>query len=310
MSCGATHTTTTTTTTTTNNSNDCVVLRGVAAGLDLLRVTADHPVTSTTALTQYLCNNERILYGPMSVQINIGEPNYMEGEDDDDESNNNDDDSSSSPKNGQVVVTSQRLLFWTTTTNSSGGADDECQHDLMIPGICIELHAMTDDPTTAVYVQVRLEESSDLPLELTIVPVASSTTAILTQNEENCNALFQALSELISLHPIDPNQDSDDLVGGMMSMMTTMMGGGLGASGSLDDDDDGNGEDDDLVYAAPSPNNGVATEEERQVMLDRLDNLLIVPPELEQQEENGNQHVDGQFDDAEDADDSDDDDIL
>jgi hypothetical protein len=91
---------------------------------------------------------------------------------------------------------------------------------------------------------------------------------LVPSDKSDCQTLFETLSTLVSLHPVALDDDDDDDEGGMM--------------------------------VAPPVDEG-ATEEERQAMLQRLDNLLEVPPQYEVQEPQ-----EGQFDDAEEGDDEDD----
>ena len=151
---------------------------------------------------------------------------------------------------GNFVITSERLLSWSSKE----------EEDLSIPAVCIDLHAQAED---SVYIQITNGEDLE---EMTI-----RTT------DESLETVFSKLSQLVSLHPIDPNETEDGM----------MMSG---------DDDDG------MVWAPPAvpstTGDGEATEEERQAMLDHLDRILIVPPELEQSEQE-----EGQFDDAEDDED-------
>ena len=103
----------------------------------------------------------------------------------DDDNNKND------PVGRRVLVTSERLLFW---------GDDSSKSDLQVPAACIELHAITQDPAS-VYIQIMLEQEE--LLELTVESTDSQ-------------ALFHGLSELVSLHPINPNDNN-----GMEMMMQT-----------------------------------------------------------------------------------------
>eukprot|EP00550_Attheya_septentrionalis_P000756 CAMPEP_0198288262 /NCGR_PEP_ID=MMETSP1449-20131203/6826_1 /TAXON_ID=420275 /ORGANISM="Attheya septentrionalis, Strain CCMP2084" /LENGTH=362 /DNA_ID=CAMNT_0043986375 /DNA_START=46 /DNA_END=1134 /DNA_ORIENTATION=+ len=113
-----------------------------------------------------------------------------------------------------------------------------------------------------------------------------------TNNQELCQALFEALSKLASLNPVDHDTFGGGGGGSMFGMMMGMMG------------DNNN---DELVTAWDEPEDDSAaadaTETEREAMLDRLDHLLVVPPEYELPDS-----VEGQFDDADDDDDDDDDD--
>ena len=96
-----------------------------------------------------------------------------------------------------------------------------------------------------------------------------------SRSEEDRQKLFDALCKLISLHPIEDDEDEDNH--GMFS--GGMIGGGFGDDPRLD-----YGE---MVWAEPTPE-----ESDREAMLERLDNLLVVPPGLEVEDD------DGRFDDA------------
>jgi hypothetical protein len=153
---------------------------------------------------------------------------------------------------------------------------------MIVPAECIDLHAISSsasdereeteepgEPRTSLYLQIRSESEGsnggDL-IEWTLLPHG---IAHPEDHERTTQALFDSLSELISLHPIDPNDDTDDEGG------------------------------DEMIVAPPGRYcDAEATPEERQAMLERLDRILTVPPELE-----GPDAVEGQFDNAEDDDD-------
>lgn len=150
---------------------------------------------------------------------------------------------------GQVYITQDHLLFHCSTNQD---------HSVSIDAECILLHAQSEDDV--VYLQLQdPKDGEDEVMELTLK----------LESNADCNQLFAALSQLVSLHPVD--QDDDD---GMM------MGG------------ENYGED--MVVAS---NDVLPTEGERNAMLDRLDALLVVPSNLQK----GDDNVDGQFDDADDA---------
>ena len=129
------------------------------------------------------------------------------------------------------------------------------------------------------------------------------------QNEENCQAIFDALSHLASLNAVE---DSNENGGGLFSMLSMMAGiGEFGSDGMIvaDDDDDESDGDDDMVVRFGGGNNlvendddsGGASESERAAMLRRLDDMLVVPPELRISSDDEG----GQFDDADEEDDDD-----
>eukprot|EP00934_Nitzschia_sp_Nitz4_P008972 Nitzschia sp. Nitz4//scaffold27_size158506//76211//76906//NITZ4_002601-RA/size158506-processed-gene-0.18-mRNA-1//1//CDS//3329545491//8962//frame0 len=170
---------------------------------------------------------------------------------------------STEPSNseGELFVTSSQLLF--VTTQSSDDASD-----FAVGATCIHLHAMTEDPEVSVYLQLTDGDDEDTS-ELTVVPLDPSS----------CQSLFDALCKLVSLHPLDLDDEeggdepfgdgcvmSDDLIWAPSAGFGTVLG---------DDDEEEDG----------------ASPEERAAMLERLDNLLVVQPEYQVQ--------DGQFEDAE-----------
>jgi hypothetical protein len=216
------------------------IQRGEDAGLSMVRAAAADATLASTALSQVLEAEEHILLDPLSVKASLI---------------SDDDEDSKDPVVGSLVITSERLLFW---------ADESSEHDLGVPSIYIDLHAMAQDPVS-VYIQISNDEDS---LELTLVLPTTSN-----QENEDCQAIFAALSQLVSLHPIDPNEETNDQMEEEEGMM---------------------------FYEPPPPTTDNGTnEEEREAMLAHLDRLLIVPPELEQP---ASDHS-GQFDDAEDDDD-------
>lgn len=221
-----------------------LISQGELAELGLLRVTQTE--TQKVAIQQLLAQHEeRILCHTMQVTATLS--NAFQDRD------------------GYVMITSDRVLFWS----------QEAQHqadDLAIHATAIDLHALAREPTSC-YIQLQSDSESG-PLELTIVPTGSSNSFTETQAQ----ALYEALSELISLHPIDPNDEDDD---------------------EYDFVED-NG-DDEMIFWAPSEEE--ATPDKREAMLERLDNLLVVPPELEKSDDEQQvprQSGEGQFDDAED----------
>ena len=149
---------------------------------------------------------------------------------------------------GRFYVTTERILFVSNWDKN---------HNVAVDAGCIQLHAVSED---SVYIQMQESEDST-SIEFTITP----------NKQDECQVLFDALSKLVSMHPIP-----------------------------LDDDED-NGLMDDAIFAPPA--DAGASEEEREAILERLDNMLVVPPEYEVTEEA--QHVVGQFEDAEDDDDED-----
>ena len=229
------------------NQEGATIQRGPEAGLSMVRVSsAEDNDTLVTALEQALQDGEQILLGALSGQYSF---------------------SSSPPPEvaveavpGYLVVTSERLLLWPKRADAT--EDD----DLGIPSTCIDLHALAE---ASVYIQITSKQDN---YELSVLPSSS----------DQIDTIFSSLSQLVSLHPVDPNETEDGM------MMTG------------DDADDG------MIWAPPvaapmTNTTGEATEEERNAMLEHLDNILVVPPELEQDEQESDDEAGtGQFDDAED----------
>lgn len=147
------------------------------------------------------------------------------------------------------------------------------------------------------------ENTSDSGVvELYFKPMLSEYAADKEQHVGACQRLFDALTKLASLNPVD---DSDCGGGGLFDMFSLMADMGEGMMGIYGDSDN----DEMVVRLGGSSNNiveddesGGAPEDERQRMLDRLDNMLVVPPEYEIRSDDD----EGQFDDA----DEDDNDLL
>jgi hypothetical protein len=179
---------------------------------------------------------------------------------------------------GHLVVTPHACIFVGATV------DD----DWYVPAVCLALHALQQDENgshdastpTAVYIQMDPDGDDDnggLPWEWTL-------------HTEQAPQLFAVLSRLVSLHPVDPHEDTNH----------------------LDEEDDEGGEDpfapEDMVWASDvqqqQREDGEATDQDRQAMLERLDQVLVVPPEYEIV---GGQpaRAEGQFDDADEEDEDD-----
>lgn len=170
---------------------------------------------------------------------------------------------------GEVYLSTSQVLFvatpsTTTTSSNSSRSSSSSTEDFAIGATCIHLHAMTEEPELAVYLQLTAiginnqEETS----EVTLTPL----------DPEASQPLFDGLCKLVSLNPWDLDDGEDDGPGG------ELFGGG-----------------DDVIWAPArgegfGDHDGAATDEERDAVLERLDNLLVVRPELEIQ--------DGQFEDA------------
>lgn len=205
------------------------------------------------------------------------------------------DESCSSLMLGNVYITQSQVLFVASTSTLDVGeisAEAAAQVDWAIGATCIHLHAMTDEPEVAVYLQLSECEGphhETNTLEVTFTPIDPSS----------CQSLFDGLCKLVAKHPLQLEDDGEDGYYGGDD------GPGFGGGGNFFM---GGGGADDLIWApaagagrfgAVIPNDDDeedetggdgATEEQRAAMLERLDNLLVVQPEFETQE--------GQFDDA------------
>jgi hypothetical protein len=156
---------------------------------------------------------------------------------------------------GHVFITDSQVLFQCSQTQD---------HSVAIDAECIVLHAQSDDQV--LYLQLQEDPSNDSEvMELTLTVTTS----------DECERLFQALSHLISQHPVYGDEDDDGMMGDY-------------------------GED---MVVAPDEHGSsqqqlLPTEEERNAMLDRLDAMLVIPPHL--QDNNNTYEEAGQFDDADD----------
>lgn len=190
---------------------------------------------------------------------------------------------SEEPIRGELFVTNTQILFVAAEAEQSS-------FDMAIGGACVVLHAMTEDPEHSVYLQLSSDDADGGVIEVTLIP---------SSGEDDCQTLFDALCRLISLHPIEGDDDDDN------GMFNFGAGGMIGA-GFGDDTFGDYGEadaSDGLVWAPPPQASaamaavidGTATSDDREAMLAHLDNLLVVPPGLE----GNNDEDNGQFDDAE-----------
>lgn len=252
------------------------IYRGLEAELSIVRAASTHPETRLVAIQQYMDarKEEVILHDAIAVKASL--ITNDDSNDEDRESRKKDMAvlSSFTQEPGTLVVTTERIMFF---------HDNEAQAatDFAIDATCIELHALQEDPELAVYIQAQDNSAREdvAPLELTIMPVTDAANT----HSASCQAIFDALCKLISMHPIDPNENDD----GPFGMMT-----GSDVIG-----------DEMMFYSATDATlNGShgqgseATEEERERMLQRLDDMLVVPPDLEKRSD----YEGGQFSDAED----------
>jgi len=259
------------------------VRRGPAADLSILRATGKDPASQKVALTQLLdeSKEERILLEALPTRATISvAPNAVFDDDDNDDDdkeerenndeNNKEENEEQKQTEGITVITSERLIFWATTDD-----DANSDNDLLVDAVCIDLHAISQDPLS-VYLQIQSPKSA-ATMELFLIPTNEESRA------QECQSLYDTLTQLISFHPIDPNADEE---------------------GHPDDDDDI------MFLAAPPPcttaceaDSSIEEEAvEREAMLQRLDQMLVVPPDLERPSDDDDdeqaQTADGRFDDA------------
>jgi hypothetical protein len=289
-------------------------------------VNNNNSTTREAAFTQFLdaSKEERIIHNLLAVQASLT------GSDDDDSHANVDGEATEASTAaivdftniaGYTAVTSEQIIF--VARDNANAA-----HDLAIDAACIDLHAVQQEPVISVYLQITNPDAVDeeaSPLELTLEAVKDDDTDKDDSNDDGDNldtqsvsqTLFDALSSLVELHPVDPNDDMMDMGGGsgmggggqgfgVMAGMGMGMGEGewMGADGIMDDSDV-----DDLMVVRgaaangsnnSNSNNGGEHNDAHHVMLDRLDNMLEVPDDLVVADEDNNAAVvEGQFDDAE-----------
>jgi hypothetical protein len=296
-------------------SGEASIRRGEDAGLSNLRAILNNSDTVTevreAALEQFLdaSKEERMLHNLLAIQATVT------GEEDESDCN-------FTHVDGYTAVTSEQIFFLARDASNAA-------HDIAIDAACIDLHAVQQEPVVAVYIQITDPDAVDeeaSPLEMTLEPNSNSTKDNVDDSDADSDpqtvsqTLFDALSDLVCLHPVDPNDDMTDMNMGGMNMenmvgmtggsagMGTGMGNGewMGADGIMDDSD----VDDMMVVRATASNSNGGNEEDgseqdhHAAMLDRLDNMLEVPDDLVvADEDNDNDVVEGQFDDAEDDED-------
>uniref|UniRef100_A0A7S2LNX7 Uncharacterized protein n=1 Tax=Leptocylindrus danicus TaxID=163516 RepID=A0A7S2LNX7_9STRA len=238
---------------------------------------------------------------------------------------------------GTMLITSDRIVFAADENNET--------FDLSIDAGLVSLHALSSEPQNCMYCQLDLraddyaadeiqsssdqeqqhiekteDEAAYTPVEVYFFPVANRDDTIdvgpgSSSVGEQLGQIFDALSTMAELNPDDIDDDHGDgnddgdcdgffFMGGDGNVEMTSDPTALLATTSYSVDG-GNGCE---SGGATASSEGEATEEERASMLERLDALLLVPPELEL-DENGvrireisGQGNDGQFSDAEEDD--------
>ena len=197
---------------------------------------------------------------------------------------------------GQVIITTKRVFFVARD-------EQDFEKDFAIDAQCISLHAMMTEPDISVYCQLadndnhEYDEDYEGPVEV----IFYLQTTELEQKDMNVDEdeikklstiLFESFTKLVNLNPILDDEDDCGAAGGLEAMLG-MMGNSL-----YDDEDD----DDDMICRIDSRDIVCGDEtiqrqdgnpSERAQMLERLDRLLVVPPQYEID--------DGQFDDADES---------
>ena len=244
--------------------SDQAVQRGDAAGLSVFRDRSSQTDAFSTALRQFLDSEEVTLMAPLSATLCLTESctnqeaRIAAVPNDKATSSTSSSTDATTAVPGSVLITTDRFLFWAQHGTKSA-------HDLVVPAECIELHAVAPG---SIYLQILQPSESSASLEVTVVP---KTTTDQNHIDNVCHEIFEAFSQLVALHPIEPDEEDAGMFG----------------------------VDDEMIVAAPTEQQE-PTPQEREAMLDRLDNLLVVPPELElPDDDNMNE---GQFDDAEEHD--------
>jgi hypothetical protein len=266
------------------------VRRGVDADLAFLHQ------KDATALSCAIANLE-VLLGPVSVKLSVEEEGSEDEEADPSPTGNFD------TSGFLLLVTKQAVLFW-RINHSSDEDPNECDADLLIPGSCIDLQAITssggsddDEPTvtttTGVYLQVSFDDQGDTTnmLEINVQPEEAG------RGSEICREIYSAVATLIELHPHAITEEDEF----------------YHDDGPADNDDDEMVMASDFVMTSNTTTDITADEDNdvREQMLERLSNLLIVPPEYEiaeddvpaatdDDDDDDNSVVEGQFADAED----------
>lgn len=205
---------------------------------------------------------------------------------------------------GQLYITSKRIFF-------VASKKDEYKYDFAIDAACIALHAMSREPKWNVYCQLTEEinniiwdentdkinlDKDNSPIEIFFSPLKSPETF--------CQILFKALTNLATLNPVAAEEDAEEdgeWCGNAMgsfshsSSGTAMMAMMSGVTGEYYGDEIVYREDDSIDKDDPQQM------DRREKMLEKLDNMLVVPSECDTPGNNdskkttGNQ---GQFDDA------------
>jgi len=211
---------------------------------------------------------------------------------------------SSSQVQGDIIVTTKRLLFASRINEEKMTVPPETanenavwsSHDFVVDIQGIILHALATDPEPSLYCQ--FEEEQQQPV--TQVYFFPPTSTCSPDPSLLLSKLFHALAMAIERNPVTMDDDDED---------------GLLVGEESDNSDNG------IPIFHPTQQSDGAPPEQRRAMLERLDALLVVPPDLEIHSDNddfngevgrvgrtittrkrtndGAEIVQGQFDDAE-----------
>ncbi len=187
-----------------------------------------------------------------------------------------------------------------------------------------EMDMKTDESTSTnnqpLHTNPQQQQPQPQPSEIYMEPihVNENGNGDGDDSKNACQDLFRALSKLMNMNP-DPYDSNIDGGGGgglaaMLGLMASAYGGGMDMDGdgmgmgmgmgmgdNVYNESNGEGEhdDDDMICRINGGNGIEATPQQRAAMLERLDNLLVVPPEYEIG------GTEGQFDDADENEDED-----
>lgn len=148
-------------------------------GANLSTVRATRGDSFSIAIQQLMVENETILFGPSEVKLSLIRSSEEHLEE--------------LSALGTLLITTESVLFWAADVTFLG-----C--DLAVPAVCIDLHAMAEDPVS-VYIQVRPSSMSfdDTSIEVTI----------LSAEKDRNELIFAALCKLVALHPVDDGEEEN-----------------------------------------------------------------------------------------------------
>ena len=120
---------------------------------------------------------------------------------------------------GTLFITTERLVFVSSNNNNNNNDNNDNNNDFSIHAACLLLHAISQD---GLYIQVQDVNQEKEGLELTITPTTTTTTTttLQQQQQQQQQVMFDALTKLVSLHPIMDNHHDDE--GGFLDFSMTM----------------------------------------------------------------------------------------